>query len=134
MKCFGCGPANEQGLRIKSFATDSGVIGTFVPGPQHDNGLGVLNGGIVATLLDCHGGAAVMWQDFMESGERGRIWVTAGLDIRYRRPTPLDSAISMAAEVVSREGDEMYVRSTLQFDGKVCATGEARWVKPRTRT
>lgn len=134
LNCFGCGPANEQGLRIKSFATDEGVTGSFTPSPQHNNGLGVLNGGIVATLLDCHGGAAVMWHDFIETGEHGRIWVTAGLDIRYRRPTPLDSEVALAAEILSVEDTEMVVRSKILHEGKVCAIGEARWVKPRARS
>ncbi|MFM1916594.1 MAG: hypothetical protein RJB01_109 [Actinomycetota bacterium] len=134
LTCFGCGPANTQGLQIKSYATPEGVTGIFVPRPEHDNGLGVLNGGIVATLLDCHGGAAVMWHDFELSGERDRIWVTAGLDIRYRRPSPLDRECGLRAELLEVEESEMRVRTEVLDDGRVCAIGEARWVKPRTRS
>ena len=52
MTCFGCGPANPRGLRLKSYVGDGCVTATFMPWPEHDNGLGFLNGGIIATLLD----------------------------------------------------------------------------------
>ena len=49
MTCFGCGPANPRGLRLKSYLGDGYVTATFMPWPEHDNGLGFLNGGIIAT-------------------------------------------------------------------------------------
>ena len=58
--CFGCGLANPKGLHLRSYAQDDVVVATFMPWPEHDNGLGYLNGGIIATLLDCHSGAAVL--------------------------------------------------------------------------
>ncbi|HYI54313.1 MAG TPA: PaaI family thioesterase, partial [Microlunatus sp.] len=59
--CFGCGPGNARGLRLKSFeASDGAVRAEFQPWPEHDNGLGFLNGGIIATVLDCHSAAAVV--------------------------------------------------------------------------
>lgn len=50
MTCFGCGPANPRGLRLQSYLGDGHVTATFTPWPEHDNGLGFLNGGIIATL------------------------------------------------------------------------------------
>ena len=58
LTCFGCGPANERGLRLRSHPSDDGVVATFTPWPEHDNGLGYLNGGIISTVLDCHSAAA----------------------------------------------------------------------------
>ena len=52
MRCFGCGPANERGLRLRSYPGDDAVTASFTPWPEHDNGLGYLNGGIISTLLD----------------------------------------------------------------------------------
>ena len=68
LPCFGCGPANERGLRLNSYVEEDGAIrARFLPWPEHDNGLGFLNGGIIATLLDCHSAAAVTHEAF----ERG---------------------------------------------------------------
>ena len=47
--CFGCGLANPKGLHLRSYAQDDVVVATFMPWPEHDNGLGYLNGGIIAT-------------------------------------------------------------------------------------
>ena len=58
--CFGCGPENAKGLRLNSFPVDGEVRATFLPWPEHDNGLGFLNGGIISTVLDCHSAAAVL--------------------------------------------------------------------------
>src|ERR1051326_1632203 len=54
--CFGCGPANEKGLRIRSFVGEDGeeVVCDWKPEPHHEAYPGMLNGGIVGTLLDCH--------------------------------------------------------------------------------
>ena len=52
--CFGCGPANAQGLRLKSFAEGDRVVATFVPQEHHQAFPGVVNGGIIGALLDCH--------------------------------------------------------------------------------
>ena len=67
MTCFGCGPANPRGLRLKSYARDEAVTAQFEPWPEHDNGLGFLNGGIISTVLDCHSAAAVLH----EADQRG---------------------------------------------------------------
>ena len=54
-QCFGCGPKNELGLRIRSFeAGDGTVVAEWIPRPEHEAFDGHLNGGILATLIDCH--------------------------------------------------------------------------------
>ena len=55
LTCFGCGHANERGLHLRSYEVDGVVQGTFTPWPEHDNGGGYLNGGIISMVLDCHG-------------------------------------------------------------------------------
>src|SRR3954447_5424006 len=83
LTCFGCGHANPAGLRLRSYSGNGLVTATFQPWPEHDNGLGHLNGGIISTLLDCHSAAAVA----LEAESRGwtplpgadLAFVTAGL-------------------------------------------------------
>ena len=58
--CFGCGPNNPKGLQLRSYPGDGVVTAAFMPWPEHDNGFGYLNGGIISTVLDCHSAAAVM--------------------------------------------------------------------------
>ena len=53
--CFGCGPANEHGLQINSYRIDGGLELKFMPEPHHQAFPGMVNGGIIGTLLDCHG-------------------------------------------------------------------------------
>ena len=53
--CFGCGPANEKGLQIKSFRTENGLKMEFETKDEHKAFPGIINGGIISTLLDCHG-------------------------------------------------------------------------------
>ena len=76
LRCFGCGPANADGLHLRSFADGDGrAVARFTPSPHHDNGLGYLNGGIIATLLDCHSAAAVTHAGNNSAGEALRAGV-----------------------------------------------------------
>ena len=51
-RCFGCGPANEQGLRIKSFIEGDELVCEWSPAPHHEAFAGEVNGGIIGTLFD----------------------------------------------------------------------------------
>lgn len=135
--CFGCGPANPRGLRLKSYLGDGCVTATFTPWPEHDNGLGFLNGGIIATVLDCHTAAAVLHEASLQGWEASPgaaiPFVTAGIDVRYLRPSPLDSAVELRAVVVASSEDEIVCDAELRYDDKVRATGHAVWARWRTR-
>ena len=134
--CFGCGPGNGKGLQLKSFeAVDGAVRAAFQPWPEHDNGLGFLNGGIIATLLDCHSAAAVV----LASAERGLTpdgtlqYVTAGIDVSYRRPSPLHEPAELVARLVSADENEILVDAELWWQGKVRATSHSSWKRWRPR-
>ena len=137
LPCFGCGHGNAKGLRLRSYLSDGVVTATFLPWPEHDNGLGYLNGGIISTLLDCHSAAAVM----VEAEARGwpplpgaaLAYVTAGLDVRYLRPAPLTEPVDLRAVIT--QADEPEIRSTVEllYEGKVRATAVARWRRWRPR-
>ena len=135
--CFGCGPANDRGLRISSFEQDDGVVASFTPWPEHDNGAGFLNGGIVATVLDCHSAAAMMvaaerngWPALVEGAPP---FVTSGIDVRYLRPSPLHGAVELWAAVESATDADMTIAAALRADGKVRAAATASWRRFRPR-
>jgi acyl-coenzyme A thioesterase PaaI-like protein len=129
--CFGCGPANAKGLHLRSYPTDTSVSARFTPWPEHDNGVGFLNGGIISTVLDCHSAAAVM----LEAERRGwtpapgaaLAYVTAGIEVRFLRPAPLAETVDLTAVVVSASESEMTAEVELRWEGKVRAAAVARW-------
>lgn len=127
--CFGCGRANPDGLRLESYRIDDGVVATFQPGDWHSNGMGSLNGGIIATLLDCHSGAAVLLEANDAAGELIDLWVTAGLELRYRLPTYLQAPCELNARITEKTESSMIVAATLKSDGKVRVQAESRWAR-----
>lgn len=130
--CFGCGLANSKGLHLKSYVTPEGVVATFEPGPLHSNGMGTLNGGIIATVLDCHSGAAVFWASASGGEVLTDLWVTTELEIRYRLPTAMAMPVELNARVIEHGDDTMVVKATLAAEGKVRVQAQSRWAKVGT--
>lgn len=127
--CFGCGPANDKGLHIRSFVEGAEVVARFRPEPHHAAFEGVLNGGIIGTLLDCHCNWAAA-HELMKAAGRSEIppTVTADYSITLKRPAPVDAELLLRARPVSREGRRCVVEGTLEAGGKVCATCRGTFV------
>lgn len=129
--CFGCGPANEHGLGLKSFPDGSGVVARWSASPIHRSGPEVVAGGIVGTLLDCHTAAAVL----RAVGERdGKVpyvdgpgWVTRSFQIELPRATPLERPIELRAAVVELDEGRAVAEGHIEFEGWVTATIRAEW-------
>lgn len=137
LPCFGCGPSNAKGLQLRSYERDGIVVANFLPWPEHNNGLGYLNGGIIGTILDCHSAAAVMLEAERQAWPAlsGALlsYVTAGLDVRYLRPSPLYESVELRAEVSAASEAEMTVQVELHAEGKTRATATAHWKRWRPR-
>jgi acyl-coenzyme A thioesterase PaaI-like protein len=128
-RCFGCGPANDKGLRIRSFPADDGhVVCDFTPEPYHEAFDNVVNGGIIGTLLDCHMNWAAV-HHFMQTQklDHAPACVTAKFEVVFKAPTPR-GPIHMDAHVVSATADRADVEATLSADGKVTALGTGTFV------
>ena len=138
LRCFGCGPANPKGLRLQSFPGADGVTASFTPWPEHDNGLGYLNGGIISTVLDCHSAAAVLDEadrrGWGPAPGAGLAYVTSGLDVRFLRPAPLAEPVTLLAVLSEADESAMTVDVQLLWDGKTRAAGVARWQRWRPRS
>lgn len=127
--CFGCGPSNEKGLRIKSFVEGDEVVCTWTPEPHHEAFPGVLNGGIVGALLDCHLNWTAAHHLMQKSGApTPPCTVTAEYAVKLRRPTPTNGPITLRAKVTESTEDRAKVTGTLEAGGKICATGEGLFV------
>ena len=100
----------------------------FTPWPEHDNGLGYLNGGIIATVLDCHSAAVVLLEaerhDWTAGAGATLPYVTAGLDLRYLRPSPLGETVELRGVVLSADEAEIVADVELLWDGKTRAAAE----------
>ena len=121
--CFGCGPLNEKGLRIRSFAEGGEYVAEFHAEPHHQAFPGVLNGGIIGALLDCHSNWAAAHHLMKQRGEdKVPCTVTAEFHVKLLRPTPIDGPITLKARVVESSEDRATVDAELIAEGKVCDT------------
>ncbi|MCY3002398.1 MAG: PaaI family thioesterase [Planctomycetota bacterium] len=122
-RCFGCGPANEKGLRIKSFAQGDEVVCEWSAEPHHEAFTGMLNGGIIGSLLDCHSNWAAAWHLMNRTGASELpSTVTAEFHVKMRRPTPSTKPVKLVAKVVESTDDRATIDATLSSDGVVTAT------------
>jgi acyl-coenzyme A thioesterase PaaI-like protein len=133
--CFGCGPANPEGLHIRSFPTADGggeVAAVWSPGPNHEAFPGVLNGGIIGTLMDCHSNWTAAYALMRRRGaDKPPTTVTADYAIRLLRPTPTDGPVHLHAHVVDLTDDQATVEATMEAAGVVTATCRGTFVAVR---
>jgi acyl-coenzyme A thioesterase PaaI-like protein len=121
--CFGCGPANEKGLKIRSFVQGDAVVASWQPQKHHEAFDNMLNGGIVGALLDCHCNWAAAHHLMKAKGLNSPpCTVTADYKIVLKRPCPTDAPVELKARVVEQQGDRVTVEGTLEAAGKLRAT------------
>lgn len=127
--CFGCGPANPKGLRIRSLVQGDEVVCDWKPEPYHEAFPGVLSGGIIGTLLDCHSNWTAAWHLMNRAGaDTPPCTVTADYAVTLRRPTPSSEIVHLVARVVDSTDDRAVVEATLTAGGKICATCRGTFV------
>jgi acyl-coenzyme A thioesterase PaaI-like protein len=122
-RCFGCGPANEKGLRIQSVVEGDEVVCRWRAEKHHEAFEGVLNGGICGVLFDCHGNWTAAHHLM---GRQGRdtppSTVTAEFHVKLQRPTRTDGVITIRARVVESTDHRAVVEETMESGGRVTAT------------
>ena len=127
--CYGCGPANKKGLRIKSTRTHDGLELWFKPREEHQAFPGVINGGIIGTLFDCHGNwtAAIA---LLDSGFYDKIayTVTSSYSVQLLRPTPSETLLHVTAKIVDLMKDRVNIKMELHANEKLCARGKGLFV------
>jgi len=129
--CFGCGPTNPNGLRIKSFWHDDGEsICHYQPEPHHTAGpTQILNGGIIATLIDCHCICTAIADSYRregrEIGSTPTIWyATASLNVSYLKPAPIKPPVRLLAHVIEATGKKTSLTCEVLSGNTKCAAGE----------
>ncbi|MBL7715497.1 MAG: PaaI family thioesterase [Bdellovibrionales bacterium] len=131
--CFGCGPSNKKGLRIRSRPTGKGaadpVVAEWKAEDHHEAFPGMLNGGIIGSLLDCHSNWTAAWHLMNRTkAATPPCSVTANYSVQLKRPTPSKGLIQLSAKVVDSTDDRATIEATLTVDGKVCATCQGLFV------
>lgn len=134
--CFGCGPSNPKGLRVRSFPGSGGLgevgdelVAEWRPEPHHEAFPGVLNGGVIGSLLDCHSNWTAAWHLMLKTGvDHPPCTVTADYAIKLLRPTPTSLLITLKAKVVESGSDRALIEATLEAGSKVTATCRGTFV------
>lgn len=126
--CYGCGRLNEDGLRIRSYWDGEETVCRFEPRSSHTAIPGYVYGGLIASLIDCHGtgtaaAAAYRAQGRAMDSEPPLRFLTASLHVDYHRPTPLGVPLEVRARVEEVKGRKVTVTATLSASGEVCASG-----------
>ncbi len=134
--CFGCGPANRDGLGLRSFPdphqTD-GLVARWMPSPHHHAFANVLNGGIIGVLMDCHANWAAAMAIMRASGrDRPPPTVTARYEVKLLAPTLVDAPLTIRSWPVSIDGRQATSEARIETaDGAISATFVGRFVVVR---
>ena len=127
--CYGCGRLNQHGLQIKSYWDGDESVCRFRPKPYHTAFPGYVYGGLIASLMDCHGtGTAAAaahraGKRNMDTEPRLR-YITASLHVDYLRPTPMGATLEIRGKVKEIKGRKVVVETTLSAQDQICARGE----------
>ena len=127
--CYGCGRLNEFGLQIKSYWDGEETVCTFFPRPYHTAIPGYVYGGLIASLIDCHGTGTAAAAAYRAEGrpmdtEPPLRYVTASLHVDFLRPTPIGVPLEIRGRVKEIKGRKVVVDATLSAEGEVCARGQ----------
>ncbi len=133
--CYGCGRLNEQGLQIKSYWDGNESICRFLPREYYSGGKkDILYGGLIASLIDCHGAGTAAAAKVKEKGieiKQGEMprFVTASLKVDYLAPTPVNTEIELRGKAKEISGRKVIVEVDLLVGQKICAKGELLFIQ-----
>jgi len=122
--CYGCGHDHASGLHVQSHWIDEGTAACeFIPQPEHCAASPkFVNGGIIATVVDCHAIATAIANAYMREGRmigegEELIYVTGSLKVDYTAPAAIDQALVVQARVTNTLGKKSIVSCDV-FSGK----------------
>jgi len=137
--CYGCGRSNPHGHHLKSYWDREETVARFTAGPEFSGGVpDHVYGGMVASLLDCHGTASAAAFAYraagraMDDGGEFMRFVTASLKVDFLRPTPIGVELVVKGQLRSIDGRKVQVSLSLGAGDQVCARGEMLAVQLRT--
>lgn len=125
--CFGCGH-NHEGLQIKSYWDGNEAICDWVSEEKYHGWSHLMNGGIMATLIDCHCMGTAMADAYLREGRAldslpEYRYATGSLSVKYLKPTA-NTQVQLRARVVEVKGRKTVLKCDL-IDEKGMKTAEA---------
>lgn len=130
--CFGCGTANQKGLHVKSYWTDNDpneTVAFYRPESYHSGGFpGFVYGGLIAAILDCHGNGTAAAAGYRHQGrdmdtEPNLRYVTANLNLNYRRPTPMGIELELRAKITEVTDRKVQMDLSVIANGQITVEG-----------
>lgn len=126
--CFGCGIANPDGLQIKSYWDGEDAVCIWHSEPKYNGWKNLLNGGIMATIIDCHCMNTAMAAAYKAEGreldtEPTYRYATGTITVKYLKPTPNDQPIEFRAKVLEIKNRKTVMSCEVWVNG--IKTGEA---------
>lgn len=131
--CYGCGRDNPYGLQLKSYWLNdedkTHTIAHFTPKPYHTGGVpDNTYGGLIASLLDCHGTASAAAAAYEAQGRKmgstpALRFVTASLSVDFLRPTPISNELIILGQIIQLESRKATIKLSLRANGHICVTG-----------
>ena len=115
--CFGCGCLNSKGLQLKSYIGKDEIYASFLPETHHEAFPGVLNGGIIGSVLDCHSNWAAAYFLMKDQNLNATpCTVTADYSVKLHRPTPTTQKIDVFAELAKIDGNKAWIDAHISID------------------
>lgn len=126
--CYGCGRLNPEGHQLKSYWDGEGTVARYTPRPEHTAIPGYVYGGLLASLVDCHGtGSAAAAGTRAEGREMGSEpalrYVTASLQVDYLVPTPMGVELVVRGTIAEVKGRKVVVEETVHAGDTLVARG-----------
>lgn len=134
--CYGCGRLNDTGMKIKSYWNEDETtsIARFTPKPYHIAFPGYVYGGLLASLIDCHGTGTAAASAYKSEGRKMGTqpelrYVTASIHVDYIKPTPINQELELIGRVKEIKGKKVIVEVKLYASGELCVKGEVIAIK-----
>jgi acyl-coenzyme A thioesterase PaaI-like protein len=127
--CYGCGRLNDVGHQLKSYWDGDETVARFTPKPYHTAIPGYVYGGLIASLIDCHGTGTASAAAYKKAGRKMDTepplrFVTGSLHVDFLRPTPLGPELEVRGKILEVTEKKVVVEETLSAEGRVCAKGK----------
>src|SRR5512142_2624345 len=127
--CYGCGRLNEQGHQIKSYWDGDESVCHFQPEPKYISIPGYVYGGLLASLIDCHGTGTAAAAGYRAEGrpmdsQPALRYLTASLHVDYLKPTPLGTMLEVRGRVKEIKGRKVVIEEWIVANGETTVRGE----------
>ena len=126
--CYGCGTNNEHGHQLRSRWDGEDAVAVYHPSPEHTSLPGFVYGGLIASLVDCHGTGTAAAAAYRAAGrpmgtEPILRFVTASLHVDFLKPTPMGVPLELRGRPTEIKERKVVVEMTVSAGDAVCARG-----------